>query len=120
MAERVGKIMEHPKEEFFKIAKEKFGDKIVVHTLGIYEEDLPRFNKDCGTDFTLDDFLAYGEHAWVKGEGNCPKCGDPTSWCLSWSLQHGVMHCGCGALFRYYHYLKPNTKPIRALSLIGF
>lgn len=114
----------HEKEEFFKLAKEKYGSKIAVNRISFREGDLEKYNEHMKTDFTLEDFYNYGEHAWVINSNKCPECDMDLGGLFgmfTWGIVHGEGRCdNCGTAFRLYHYMKENTKPVELLSLIGF
>lgn len=118
------KMTIHEKEEFFKIAKEKYGDKIIINRIGITDENPDRYNSQMGTSFTADDFYNYGEHVWVTDSDKCPECNIDLSGIFGsfeWGIVHGEGNCSaCGTAFRLYHYIKNNEKPLILLSLIGF
>lgn len=114
----------HEKEEFFRLAKEKYGSKIVVNRLSFRDGDLEKYNEKMNSSFTAEDFYNYGEHAWIINSNNCPECNEDLGGLFGtfvWGLVHGEGNCSrCGIAFRLYHYLKENTKPVELLSLIGF
>lgn len=110
------------REEFLKVAKERFGDKINVGslTLGTDDERIP---------WTEEEIAAYPAQAWIVPEENgnclCPGCGWPLGGIFgsfSWGITHGIGQCfQCEKIqVRYYHYIVKGRKPLEGFALVGF
>jgi hypothetical protein len=127
----MGVTMEESFEEFSNHAVEKFGDKIVIKTLNISNEEIEKINlqlKESGTDYdqelTIKDFEDYGSQVWLIGT-KCPECDSELLGLFGsfeWGIQHGIGHCGnCDEVtFRYYHYIGNCKRPFRIFSIVGF
>ena len=112
------------REEFFKLAKETFGDKVSVNGLTISDENLAKLNSAPRTCFSRDDIESYGEHVWLIGN-DCPRCGESLYGLFGvfqWGIVHGKGTCSnCKKVeFQYYHYVSDNSEPIKLFSVIGF
>ncbi len=111
-------------EEFAKLAKEKFGDKVNISYISINNENLTKFNEMYDSKLNVDDFKNYGEHVWlVKNE--CPNCGeklDGLFGSFKWEIIHGAGSCSnCNKVeFRYYHYIGDCKYPLKLFSVTGF
>lgn len=118
-------------EEFFKKAKEKFGDKIRVSLLcdnqELFDQFLSQYDPIEGVGkptFTFEDVEKYGKQAWLTNNNHCPNCESPSGGffgTFEWGFVHGVGHCSeCGVMFRNHHYFGDDRTPLILLSVEGF
>ena len=121
-------------KEFFKEAKEKFGNKIVIKQLTMTGEAGEKLLS--ATGITKEEVEKYPEQAWIpttekehkyKSGYLCPACERPLGGLLgsfSWGIAHGQGYCqGCKkAHFQLYHYIGKSSgcMPLELFSLIGF
>lgn len=123
--------------EFLYTAARKFGKRISLAPLGYPGLN---FTVDSASAGLLKDLthegqedrniavLSYPLQAWLlpehdDGPMTCPECEAILSGflsCFTWSIQHGIGHCGsCKKVeFRYYHYV--GNVCLRGWSIAGF
>jgi len=111
-------------EEFINLAKEKFGDKIIVSHLRVSDSDLNKLNKIYENHVTHEDLINYGTHVWLAKE-KCPNCNSDLTGILGtfkWGIVHGQGFCShCNSIeFRFYHYIGDPKLLVQLFSVIGF
>jgi hypothetical protein len=113
-------------EQYFKDAKEKFGNKVVIDYLHIGDRELFEFNQQKKCNLTQWDFRNYGRQVWMV-DNKCPICGADLFGILgsfSWLIKHGIGTCSaCKKIeFRLYHYLGKGDEKVRLelLSIVEF
>lgn len=117
------------REEFLELAKERFGDKIIVQQLTIDDEDAEKLK------LSAEDVNAYPAQAWIpetNGAYHCPNCNAQLGGFLGsfvWGIVHGIGRCSqCNEVeFRYYHYVTDLDKvkagqsaQLRLFAVCGF
>ena len=108
-------------EEFLNLAKNRYGDKIIVKRIGFVYRGNTR-KKDLVFAKAI---KKYPEQAWVK-EAKCPECDAELGGLFgsfTWGIIHGIGYCSkCEKTeFKYYHYpLEKSYQKIEAFALIGF
>jgi len=113
-------------EEFIKLAREKFGDKVSSRPIKVDDEIISEINEKMGLNITKQDFEDYNKkgNVWLL-EDKCPNCGSDLLGLFGsfqWGIQHGVGSCShCNeVLFQYYHYIGDSKIPLKILSVCGF
>lgn len=107
-------------EEFFKTAKERFGDKIYCGKINIKDPDTMKY-----LGYSEDAIKSYPEQAWVLDNSKCPNCNAELLGLFGsfqWDLTHGYGHCdNCNKVeFKYYHYIEDKKPALRAFVVSGF
>lgn len=110
--------------EFNNLAKEKFGDKIVVCKLNVDIAEMQKINAYRGYNLKQEYFQKYDELPWLKTT-KCPSCDSELLGMFGsfrWGIIHGVGFCSnCNNVeFQYYHYFGKDKYRIEMFSVCGF
>jgi len=116
--------MDYDFDEFVKLAKEKFGDKVYIGKIIIGDENLDAVGKYLNYNITKEDLENYGNKVWLI-EPKCPNCGsdlDDVFDGFKWGLAHGYGFCShCNSVdFQYYHYIIDSKRPLELFAISGF
>ena len=107
------------KDEFRRLALDKYGDKILVQQIkpgDKVKEAQPKFAEAIGN---------YPAQPWLVGD-KCPECGADLGGLFgsfAWSMIHGIGYCNsCEKVeLQLYHYpIEGSHKRFTGYSLVGF
>lgn len=107
---------------FLEQVAKKLGDKVYIGNMPVDQALLDTINAKAGGNVTMDDIVAYGKWAWLRGT-DCPICGTPLLGIFGvfdWGYRHGEGYCSsCNKIeFRYYHYFGDTLITLLAVTRV--